>query len=401
MARAPARITVSAAFLLALGTAQGGPGPAAAQTPLIRGYYHNLPLWSRATPSRGGFFGDFNRLRLMSEPGWGPLSLEIAYEHTLGLNRQPTSRALAIAGIPETRPWLELQWNLWEQDHVSWEHRFDRLNLSWAPTGSLDLTLGRQTVSWATTLFLTPADPFSPFNPADPFRAFRGGVDAARLQFHPGPLSRVEVVVRPTRSVAGREITALGRGLTTWRNWEISGWAGALFNEPAAAGAVSGSLGPVALRGEASLRRIRGETVLRGTLVVDRRLTLSNRDLYLVAEYQHDGLGAAGADETSSVLESEAFTRGELQVLGRDEAAAQAQYQLHPLWSLSLLWLWNLNDHSSLLAPSLSYSASNEVTITGGLFKGFGDVSPGSEGPPASEYGALGTTAYLSLSIYF
>lgn len=400
MARAPARILGIAAILLALGAA-GDPGPAAAQTPLIRGYYHNLPLWSRATPSRAGFFGDFNRLRLMSEPRRGPLSLEIAYEHTLGLNRQPTSRAVAIAGVPETSPWLDLQWNLWEKDHVSWEHRFDRLNLSWAPTGNLDLTLGRQTVSWATTLFLTPADPFSPFNPADPFRAYRGGVDAARVQFHPGPLSQVEVVVRPTRTAAGREITALGRGLTTWKNWEISGWAGALFDEPAAAGAVSGSLGPVALRGEASLRRIRGETVLRGTLGVDRRLTVFDRDLTLVAEYQRDGLGAGGSGETSSVLESEAFTRGELQVLGRDEAAAQAQYQLHPLWSLSLLWLRNLNDHSSLLAPSLSYSASNEVTLTGGVFKGFGEVSPDSEGPPASEYGALGTTAYVSLSIYF
>ncbi len=384
-----------------MGVNQGGPGPAAAQTPLIRGYYHNLPLWSRATPSRAGFFGDFNRFRLMSEPRWGPLSLEIAYEHTLGLNRLQTSPALAIAGVPEISPWLGLQWNLWEKEHVSWLHRFDRLNLSWAPTGNLDVTLGRQTASWATTLFLTPADPFSPFNPADPFRAYRGGIDAARLQFHPGPLSQVEVVVRPTRSAAGREITALGRGLATWKNWEISGWAGALFDEPAAAGAVSGSLGPVALRCEASLRRIHGETVLRGTLGIDRRVTVSNRDLYLVAEYQHDGLGAAGADETSSVLESAVFTRGELQVLGRDEAAAQAQYQLHPLWSLSLLCLWNLNDRSSLLAPSLSYSASNEVTITGGLFKGFGDISPGSEEPPASEYGGLGTTAYLSLSIYF
>lgn len=401
MARAPARIIVSSAFLLALGATQGGPGPAAAQTPLIRGYYHNLPLWSRATPSRRGFFGDFNRFRLMSEPRWGPLSLEIAYEHNLGLNRLPTSPALAIAGVPEIRPWLDLQWNLWEKDHVSWQHRFDRLNFRWAPTGKLDLTLGRQTASWATTLFLTPADPFSPFNPADPFRAYRGGIDAARIQFHPGPLSQVEVVVRPTRSGGGRELTALGRGLTTWKNWEISGWAGTLFDEPAAAGAVSGSLGPVALRGEASLRRIRGENVFRGTLGVDRRLTLSNRDLYLVAEYQHDGLGAANAGETSTVLESEAFTRGELQVLGRDEAAAQAQYQLHPLWSLSLLWLWNLNDRSSLLAPSLSYSASNEVTITGGVFKGFGNVSTDSEGPPASEYGSLGTTAYLSLSIFF
>ena len=401
MARAPARIVGIAAILLALGAAPGGPGPAAAQTPLIRGYYHNLPLWSRATRSRPGFFGDFNRFRLMSEPRWGPLSLEIAYEHTLSLNRLPESPALAVAGVPENSPWLDLQWTLRENDRLSWRHRFDRLNFRWAPTGNLDLTLGRQTASWATTLFLTPADPFSPFNPADPFRAFRGGIDAARLQFHPGPLSQIEVVVRPTRSAAGREITALGRGLATWRNWEISGWAGALFDEPAAAGAASGSLGPVAVRGEASLRRIRGKTLLRGTLGVDRRLTLSNRDLYLVAEYQHDGLGAAGAGETLSVLESESFARGELQVLGRDEAAAQARYQLHPLWNLSLLWLRNLNDGSSLLTPSLSYSASNEVTLTGGLFMGFGDASPGSPESPASEYGGLGTTAHLSLSVFF
>ena len=400
MARAPARIVVSAAILLALGAA-GGPGPAAAQTPLIRGYYHNLPLWSRATRSRPGGLGDFNRFRLMSQPRFGPLSLEIAYEHTLTSSQLSASPDVPIAGVPETSPWLDLQWTLRESDRLSWRHRFDRLNLSWAPTGNLDLTLGRQTASWATTLFLTPADPFSPFNPADPFRAFRGGIDAARLQFHPGPLSQVEVVVRPTRSAAGSEITALGRGLTTWKNWEISGWAGALFDEPAAAAAASGSLGPVAVRGEASLRRIRGKTVLRGTLGIDRRVTLSNRDLYLVAEYQHDGLGSSGAGQNQSVRESKPFTRGELQVLGRDEAAAQARYQLHPLWNLSLLWLWNLNDRSSLLAPSLSYSASNEVTLTGGLFKGFGNDSPGAEGPPASEYGGLGTTAYLSLSIFF
>ena len=401
MAKAPARILGTAAILLALGAAAGAPGPAAAQTPLIRGYYHNLPLWSRTTRFRPGGFGDFNRLRLMSEPRFGPLSLEMAYEHTLTSSQLPESPDVPVAKVPGSTPWLDLQWTLWENDHLAWQHRFDRLNLSWAPTGNLDLTLGRQTASWATTLFLTPADPFSPFNPADPFRAFRGGIDAARLQFHPGPLSQVEVVVRPTRSAAGSEITALGRGLATWKSWEISGWAGALFDEPAAAGAASGSLGPVAVRGEASLRRIRGKTVLRGTLGIDRRVTLSSRDLYLVAEYQHDGLGSGGAAQNQSVRESKPFTRGELQVLGRDEAAAQARYQLHPLWNLSLLWLWNLNDRSSLLAPSLSYSASNEVTLTGGLFKGFGNDSPGAPEPPATEYGGLGTTAYLSLSVFF
>ena len=49
-----------------------------------------------------------------------------------------------------------------------------------------------------------------------------------------------------------------------------------------------------------------------------------------------------------------AFQRGELQVLGRDEILSQAQYQLHPLWSLSFLWFLNLNDPSSLLSPILT-----------------------------------------------
>ncbi len=401
MANGSARIIGSGVALLTFWAAAIGPNPTPAQTSLIRGYYQNVPLWSRSTNSLLGGFGDFNRFRLMSEPAFGPFSLGIAYEHALTLSRQPTAGGLRLAGVPEGSEWLDLQWTLWENDRLAWRHRLDRLHIHWAPTGALDLTLGRQTISWATTLFLTPTDPFSPFSPADPFRAFRGGIDAARVQFYPGPLSQIDVVVRPTRSAAGREITALGRGLTTWRGWEVSGWAGALYDEPAAAMAASGSLGSAALRGEASLRRINGKVVLRSTMGIDRRLAISNRDLYLVVEYQHDGLGAASPAEYSSVLESNLFARGELQVLGRDETAAQVQYQLHPLWSLSMLWLWNLNDRSALLAPSFTYSASNEVTIMGGLFKGFGDEPPGAPGQPVSEYGALGATAYLSVSLFF
>ena len=88
-----------------------------------------------------------------------------------------------------------------EEEHVLWQHRFDRLNVGFSPSQAMDLTLGRQAVSWGTTLFLTPADPFLPFSPSDPFRQFRGGGDAARLRLYPGPLSALDVVVRvlPTR----------------------------------------------------------------------------------------------------------------------------------------------------------------------------------------------------------
>ena len=90
-------------------------------------------------------------------------------------------------------------------------------------------------------------------------------------------------------------------------------------------------------------------------------------------EYQRDGFGAAKPEEYTDLLTSPAFQRGELQVLGRDEIATQTQYQPHPLSSLSFSWLLNLNDRSSLLSPSVVYSASDEATVMGGVFLGVGD----------------------------
>ena len=98
---------------------------------------------------------------------------------------------------------LELQWTLEESEHVLWQHRFDRLNVSWTPAPPVQIQIGRQAVSWATTLFFTPADPFSPFDPADPFREFRAGVDAARLHVYPGALSEIDVVVNDHTPLGG------------------------------------------------------------------------------------------------------------------------------------------------------------------------------------------------------
>ena len=92
----------------------------------------------------------------------------------------------------------------------------------------------------------------------------------------------------------------------------------------------------------------------------------------LVAEYQRDGLGAATSDDYLDVVFSDPFRRGELQAFGRDETALQLSYQIHPLWNVAGLWLWNLNDRSALLFPSLAYSLSNEASFTGGVAFGLG-----------------------------
>ena len=369
--------------------------------PLVTGYVQTVLLASDSSSVTETNVSSFNRFRLIAEPVFNDLRFNVAYEHAATVRRRPIPPGFAVGAVPSGGEWLDLQWAITKEDHVLWGHRFDRLRIGWNPAAGIELSAGRQAVSWGTTLFLTPADPFLPFSPADPFREFRGGVDVARIRLSPTPLSEVDLVVRPTRTAAGEELTALGRGLMTVKNWELSGWGGTLYGDPAAAAAAAGALGALAVRGEVHARDVAGQVVVRAAIGIDRLLQVGGRDLFLLAEYQHDGLGAASSEEYVGVVLSEPYMRGELQVLGRDETVLQASYQLHPLWGVTGVWLWNLNDRSTLLLPSVSYSASDEASVEGGVLFGLGDDQITPERPVPSEYGRARATAYLSMSWFF
>lgn len=388
---------------MACGVALLAAAPLAAQDAGPRAYYLNVGAGSRSSAWSAGGVSDFQRLRLMASAAPGRWRFEAAYEHTLLLQQRAGAQAAALTPGATATPgdWLDLDWTVLERGHAVWRHRADRLNAAYQ-AGRAEARVGRQTVSWATTLFLTPADPFAPFDPSDPFREYRAGVDAARLQLFPGPFSSVDVVVRPSRTPLGRAVTALARGKLTVASWDLSGWGGVLYDEAAAAAAATRTVGGAALRAEVSVRRSAGGgATLRAAVGADRRWTVLDRDLYVVLEYQHDGFGAARAADLAAVGTSAPYRRGEMQVLGRDVAALQAQYQLHPLLGGSVLVLANLRDGSAVVAPALSYSASNEIGLRAGVFLGLGEGAVDALTGPRSEYGAVPTSAYASLSIFF
>jgi len=372
-----------------------------AQLGPITAYVQTVPLWSGATALTDSNIKSFKRIRLTIDQSVGPVSVGAAYEHVASFRRGNVASGIGVGAVPGGGERLKLQWTVADDDHVRWQHRFDRLQVGWSPVAGMEFTGGRQAVSWGTTLFLTPADPFVPFNPADPFREFRAGVDAARVRIYPGPLSEIDVVVRPTDTAVGQELTALGRGLTTWHGWELSGWGGALYGDSAGALGITGAVGSWAVRGEAVFREQAGGAVFRGTVGVDRLTQVKQRDLYVIVEYQRDGLGAASVDEYPGIVQSDPFSRGELQVLGRDETVVQASYQLRPLWSLAGVWIWNLNDRSALISSSVAYSLSDDASITGGVFLGIGSDQVTARRPLPSEYGLAGTTVFVSLSRFF
>jgi len=397
---------LGAGFVPALGLvlAAGTPHAARAQGLDPRGYYLNVLSYEGSSPYGPAGALDLHRLRLMLDPRLGPATLDVAYEHTLRWSqRTDASPALlpgGVAGAPQD--WLKLDWTLASGSHAVWRHRLDRLSVA-VPLGSAaELTVGRQAISWATTLLFTPTDPFAPFDPSDPFREYRAGVDAARLQYFAGPFTTLDLVVRPEDTSPGHRVTALLRGGTRLSSWDVSAWAGALHDEPAVALGADRGLGGWAVRVDATLRRkVGGGTVVRAAAGADRRFALLGRDLHLVGEVQHDGFGATAPSGYPGVLASEAYRRGELQALGRDEALAEAAWQLHPLVGAELLVIINLEDASTLLAPALTGSLSDDLSARLGLYlsAGRGGVEP--VGTPRSEYGAVPTYLYVSLTAFF
>jgi hypothetical protein len=262
------------------------------------------------------------------------------------------------------------------------------------------VTLGRQAVSWATTRFLSPADPFVPFDPSDPFREYRAGIDAARVQWYAGAFTVFDFVARGAETPEGRTVTALLRGKTQLSGWELSAWGGAIHDAPGGAVGLTHTLAGSALRAETEIRRdSSGHAVARTAVGIDRRFSVFDRDLYAVVEYQHDPFGAIRASDLTATALSPASGRGELQVLGRDESAVQVTYQVHPLVSTEMVALWNLRDGSALFSPAASVSVNDNTNLRAGLYLGSGQGN--SFTGPRSEYGPVPVSGYLALSIFF
>ncbi len=372
-----------------------------AQVPDLSAYYLNLFSRSGESPVSDSGLTDFQRFRLMWAPSAGPFGLDFAYEHTLQVSGEDVLGTGAVAVVPSSGVnWLELDWTAEASDQVLWRHRVDRLAVTLPMGESAEISVGRQVVSWASTLILTPADPFTPFDPADPFREYRAGIDGVRVRAYPGAFSEVELVVRPPSSPGGDQLTALARGKTNWRGWDVSAWGGVLFDDAAGAVSAVGELAGWAVRTEVSVRDDEVGAVLRGTVGADRRMAVYGRDLYLIVEYQREGFGAADSDELFQTTLSSAFLRGELQLLAHDALATQASYQIHPLWAADLLALTSLSDGSVLLSGGGTWAFGSNSSLRGGAFVGLGDdaLAPTLVG---SEFGLAPTVLYLSLTHFF
>lgn len=295
--------------------------------------------------------------------------------------------------------------------------RIDRLALSYRPSWG-SVTVGRQALTWGNGMLFNPMDLFNPFSPTDVERDYKIGDDMVVIQ-RPGTAGGdLQLLGVPRRDPASGDLQWNESSLAAKHHrfvgpLEVDLLAAHHYGEPVAGAGASGFLGGAVWRVDAVWSCAGGDDFVTAVANLDRSWTWWDRNVYGFVELYYDGLGreeAARSLEDPAVRER--LARGERFTLGRSYLAASANLEAHPLVSLRLTTIRNLDDGSGLVQPRLVWSAQQDVEVTVGadLFTGgrgseFGGLELAEAGglsasgrPPAL---ASPDRLYLWVSLYF
>ena len=319
---------------------------------------------------------------------------------------------------------LDLESVCLDRGHLRSTFFADRLNVRLA-LPSLDVTIGRQAITFGKAYFWNPLDVFRPFDPRQFDRDYKAGVDALRLDWPLGDLSGLSIVGALGRGISltgevqnpadswhsSRYGSALlARAYSTVAGWDVAIQGGKVYGGHQFGGGATGEVGPIAVRlesawlsAEPSLRLpsgLTGELVedhLQAVIGVGHRFASS---LDLEAEYFYNGAGEANGLDAALYRSN---TGGALN-LSRQLVGLVASYEIMPILTGQVATIASLSDSSIQFQPSLSLSVTDEtVLLVGALINsgprptGTSALMPGLR----SEFGAQPNVLYAELKFYF
>ena len=380
----------------------------------------DLLEWEDCIEASGQGLGD---LRV-----WGELRTERitakAHHTTTLLAPGAQVSALGNTGVGLMAPELvKLSWSAVDDPGLAVRGRADRLSVGLS-VPHLDLTLGRQPVTFGRALFFTPLDLVNPFNPTVIDQEYKPGVDALRADGYWGLAGQATVVVawagQPVLTweddpadVDLADAVVAGYAQQTVGVWDLGLFGGLVREDRVAGFSISGGIRAVAVHAEATgtlpqdededpfVRAVVGAMAFPGT----GRLVLSG-EAYVQTN------GAIQPEDYLDQYAGDRYATGELWLAGRSSVAASAAYELHPLLNGNLAVIANVEDPSALLAPSLVWNVSDEVTASASGFVGLGDRPDAVEpldllepdfdagAPVNSEFGLVPRALFVSMAAY-
>jgi len=337
---------------------------------------------------------DYDRVRfnLDAKAGRGATgAVGVIYQLYRGETRIPLASALpaALAPLADTMS-AELD------DRHYLNHAYLTLG-----SGALQITAGKQYLTWGAAYAFNPTELFRPKNLFEPGYD-REGVGAASAKVALGPLSEVLValvpnggfstsgkVARARHHVAGFDLSVLAAELhEAPARSTLTGPAPPLEQRVTLGGELTGEVLGLGVWAEGTWSDHAGTRWVEAT--VGSNYTLGDGTLVMVEGY-YNGRGTSGGPYPAEAWLGRVF--GTRRSLGRVLLYGLVSRPVHDLWTVGLAGLRNVGDRSMVLIPSVGYSFAQNVDL---LFNGL--VVVGHDG---TEYGTGGHGAFLRARVYF
>jgi hypothetical protein len=351
------------------------------------------------------------RLRLLGSLYWKDLELTAEFE-TLGLVQSPresTGGGAASGGLFDTSSVMRPR--LWDvddrqSDGLTWRNNIDRLFVK-IPVGPVDITVGRQAVSWGSAWFWKVTDRFSPFAPTDFDPDTKRGVDGLRAEIHLGDMTVLDLVATGERGPDRWNAGARFRTTLLGYDWAVS--AARLGDDWMAGAEVAGQIGKVGVRGEAAWtwNVAREQWDLQAVAGADGALPWKMK---VAGEVFYNGYGVADSEEYVDFLldavspepgRSHRLLRGETFHIGRYYLGLLVSQELHPLVQLVVSGISNVTDPSGMVMASLQWSIQQNVRLSAGGMVSLGQRPAANEITVPSEFGLYPGVGYMVLNIGF
>jgi hypothetical protein len=328
------------------------------------------------------------------------LTAELHQRAFLRTSSQPIGGGkLGLGASAVPRRTLDLRSVAYDEDQLLLEHDIDRLAVR-ANLGDVDVSLGRQAITWGFASLFPVADLWTTFSPFELDTSQKRGIDALRILYSHSRSLELEGVLADRGSV--RDLSAGLRAITYLSTTDVYLAVSKQWRELMALAGAGAVLGSFRLRGD-----VVGPYDLDQKAVVRPRAALGvdylRARVTLTVEGHYNGTGVAHASEyLAHLTASPVVARGESYLLGRWYAGTAIRGKLSELFQAGLTALCNLRDPSAVLAASITYQVSQETSLSLGAFQGVGQrpyLGPTSE--LRSELGSVGGLYYLSLSAFF
>ena len=258
---------------------------------------------------------------------------------------------------------VDLSWNWIDESTIVANSTLDRAWLQFA-NDKWDVRLGRQRINWGINTIWNPNDLFNTYNFIDFDYEERPGSDALRVQHFTGPMSSIELAIKPARN-EDEWVGAMMYKFNKWNyDWQVlGGW----YNQDYALGVGwAGNIKLAGFKGEATYFHPQNNLtdtsgVLSASMAVDY---IFKSQLYLSGGFLYNSAGVINPNDPAAVGLFAAPISAKNLLPMRVSGLITAGYPISPLLNVNATVLFAPGVNVAFAMPSVTYSIAKNWDLS-------------------------------------